>query len=144
MERSNLIMDAVYRAKEHNQYIEMDDFMKEVVYGYSESKERNISSPLTPIRYVSASSVDRMGEERNGKCDMPQMPKTPRSNNNCQLPTTYRSGGLQLSSDKISEKSIVKTKINRKEREQAIPPTTYRGRGILACGLDERIAFIRL
>ena len=58
-ERKNLIMDAVYQANEYNQYIEMDDFMKEIIYGYPKSKEGNISDALSPIRYVSASSVDR-------------------------------------------------------------------------------------
>lgn len=51
-ERSNLVLDAVYRAKEYGKLIEMDDFMKEVLYGYP-SRERNIAWDITPIHYVS-------------------------------------------------------------------------------------------
>lgn len=63
-DRSNLILDAVYRAKECGYCIEMDDFMKETVYGYS-SKERNII--LSPINYVSRTSAEGICE--NGKND---------------------------------------------------------------------------
>lgn len=55
-DKSNLVMDAIYRAKEFGQLIEMDDFMKEVVYGYS-SGEKNITYNITPIHYVSESST---------------------------------------------------------------------------------------
>lgn len=36
-EKRNLIMDAIYHANEFGHLIEMDDFMKEVIYGYSKS-----------------------------------------------------------------------------------------------------------
>ena len=51
-DRSDLVMDAIYRAKEFGQLIEMDDCMKEIIYGYS-NEERNISWDIIPIRYVS-------------------------------------------------------------------------------------------
>lgn len=51
LDKSNLVMDAIYRAKEYGQLIEMDDFMKEVVYGYP-SDEKNITCRITPIKYV--------------------------------------------------------------------------------------------
>lgn len=52
LDRSNLVMDAIYRAREYGQLIEMDDFMKEVVYGYS-GDERNITTEIKPIHYIS-------------------------------------------------------------------------------------------
>ncbi len=57
MEQSYLIMDAVYRAKEYGQLIEMDDFMKEVVYGYPADEKRIIGN-ITPIHYVSEAGKD--------------------------------------------------------------------------------------
>lgn len=63
-ERSHLIMDAVYRAQEAGHYIEMNDFMKEVVYGYAEG-ERNITNGLEPITYVRISSVEGAEAERS-------------------------------------------------------------------------------
>jgi hypothetical protein len=36
---SNLIQDAVFRAKETGNLIEMDDFMKEAVYGYTDGEK---------------------------------------------------------------------------------------------------------
>ncbi len=54
-DKSNLVMDTIYRAKEYGHLIEMDDFMKEVVYGYT-SGEKNISYNITPINYVSEAS----------------------------------------------------------------------------------------
>jgi hypothetical protein len=54
-DKSNLVMDAVYRAKEFGHLIEMDDFMKEVMYGYSNG-EKNIVYGITPINYVSEAS----------------------------------------------------------------------------------------
>lgn len=74
-DKSNLVMDAIYRAKESGHLIEMDDFMKEVVYGYSKG-ERNISYNITPIRYVSESSEDRTTRKRLCKSNMSKMSRT--------------------------------------------------------------------
>lgn len=41
-----------YRAQEYEHYIEMDDFMKEVVYGYT-NNEKNISHSYSQIKFVS-------------------------------------------------------------------------------------------
>ena len=54
-EKCDLVMDAVYRANENGQYIEMDGFMKGVLYGYNDDSEKNIA----PIKYVSKESVER-------------------------------------------------------------------------------------
>ena len=45
-EKISLIMDAIYRAKEYGQYIEMDDYMKGVLYGdlYGNKKKTTIYS----------------------------------------------------------------------------------------------------
>jgi hypothetical protein len=51
-EKADLIMDAVYRAEEFNHYIEMDKFMKEVLYGYTDG-EKNITYDIGRINYVS-------------------------------------------------------------------------------------------
>ena len=62
-DKSNLVMDAIYRAKEFGHLIEMDDFMKEVVYGYSNG-EKNITHNITPINYVSEASQIGTTEKR--------------------------------------------------------------------------------
>ena len=62
-DKSNLIMDAIYRAKEFGHLIKMDDFMKEVLYGYSNG-EKNITHSITPISYVSETSTTRASEKR--------------------------------------------------------------------------------
>ncbi len=54
-EKCDIVMDAVYRANENGQYIEMDGFMKGVLYGYNDDSEKNIA----PIKYVSKESVER-------------------------------------------------------------------------------------
>ncbi len=59
-------MDAIYRAKEFGHLIEMDDFMKVVVYGYS-NKEKNISYNITTINYVSETS--EVGTTEKRVCD---------------------------------------------------------------------------
>ena len=76
-DKSNLVMDAIYRAKEFGHLIEMDDFMKEVVYGYSNG-EKNISYNITPINYVSEASQARTTERRIREHDMPKMSRTSR------------------------------------------------------------------
>lgn len=62
-DKSNLVLDAVYRAKEYGHLIEMDDFMKEAVYGYA-GGEKNIAQVLAPINYVSEAGSDRANEGR--------------------------------------------------------------------------------
>lgn len=76
-DKSNLVMDAIYRAKEYGHLIEMDNFMKEVVYGYSNG-EKNISYNITPINYVSeASQIGKTGT-RTCNSSMSQMSRTSR------------------------------------------------------------------
>lgn len=57
-DRSNLVMDAIYRAEEYNHRIELDAFMKEVLYGYSDD-EKNITPAFPRIVYVSEESAQR-------------------------------------------------------------------------------------
>ena len=70
-------MDAIYRAKEFGHLIEMDDFMKEVLYGYSNG-EKNISYNISPINYVSEKSQTGTTKKRICERDMSQMSKTSR------------------------------------------------------------------
>lgn len=58
MDKQNLVLDAVYRAKEFGQLIEMNDFMKEAVFGYS-SNERKITRDIEQPKYVSEESQER-------------------------------------------------------------------------------------
>ena len=83
MERANLIQDAVFRAREYGQLIVMDDFMKEVVYGYSEQSnpEKNIIGNLTPIHYVSEASQEGVQQERVCDSCVSKMPKAPKRHN---------------------------------------------------------------
>ncbi|MDD6401792.1 MAG: hypothetical protein PUG10_09335 [Lachnospiraceae bacterium] len=76
-DKSNLVMDAIYRAKEFGYLIEMDDFMKEVVYGYSNG-EKNISYNITPISYVSEASEVGATEKRICDSSMSKMSRTSR------------------------------------------------------------------
>lgn len=80
-DRSNLVQDAIYRAKEYGHLIEMDDFMKEVVYGYVKG-EKNICEDVGRIIYVSESS--QIGVPQNGasECEMPDMPHPSRNHHN--------------------------------------------------------------
>ena len=75
-DKSNLVMDAIYRAKEFGHLIEMDGFMKEVLYGYSD-EEKNISYDITPINYVSEASQTGDAEKWMYYGDLPEMPQTP-------------------------------------------------------------------
>lgn len=58
MDKRDLVLDAVYRAKEFGQLIEMNDFMKEAVYGYS-SNERKFARDIEQPKYVSEESQER-------------------------------------------------------------------------------------
>ena len=72
IDKSNLVLDAIYRAKEFGHLIEMDDFMKEVLYGYSNG-EKNISYNITPIHYVSEAGTFRAVPARTCGSDVPEM-----------------------------------------------------------------------
>ena len=63
MDKRDLVLDAVYRAKEFGQLIEMNDFMKEAVYGSSNS-ERKITRDIKQPKYVSEESQER--DQANG------------------------------------------------------------------------------
>lgn len=76
-DKSNLVMDAIYRAKEFGHLIEMDDFMKEVIYGYSNG-EKNISYNITPINYVSETGEVGAPEKRICDSHMSKMSRTSR------------------------------------------------------------------
>lgn len=76
-DKSNLVMDAIYRAKEFGHLIEMDDFMKEVLYGYSNG-EKNISYNISPINYVSETSQTGTTEKRICERNMSKMSRTSR------------------------------------------------------------------
>lgn len=76
-DKSNLVMDAIYRAKEFGHLIEMDDFMKEVIYGYS-NREKNISRSITPINYVSETSEVGTTEKRICDSSMSKMSRSSR------------------------------------------------------------------
>lgn len=74
-DKSNLVMDAIYRAKEYGHLIEMDDFMKEVIYGYS-TGEKNITYDITPINYVSETSPRRTTGNRSYNGNVSPLSKT--------------------------------------------------------------------
>ena len=67
VDRKDLVMDAVFRAKEFGQLIEMDDFMKEVVYGYS-SDERQFTRKYVPPTYVSETSQEGVTDDGQDEC----------------------------------------------------------------------------
>lgn len=67
VDRKDLVMDAVFRAKEFGQLIEMDDFMKEVVYGYG-SNERKITRKYVQPTYVSEESQKGTSSDRRDEC----------------------------------------------------------------------------
>lgn len=79
-EKSHLVMDAIYRAQEEGQWIETDDFMKGVLYGYS-GEDKNITPVITPIKYVSEASAKRAEYDRGDKNGMPKVPRKTRNLN---------------------------------------------------------------
>lgn len=81
-DKADLIMDAIYRAQEYGQLIEMDDFMKEVLYGYK-SDEKNISTDIGRITYVSKESAERIHKNGSSNYDLPEMWNTP-SDQDCR------------------------------------------------------------
>jgi hypothetical protein len=72
-DKSNLVMDAIYRAKEYGHLIEMDGFMKEAVYGYSDG-EKNITYDNGRINYVSETSTIGTAEVRTCYSDLSEVP----------------------------------------------------------------------
>lgn len=79
-ERRDLILDAFYRAQEAAQVIEMDSFMKEIVYGYKfPDDEKHITMPIPRIVYVSKESLEgvlgqQQGQQQNNS-DLSQVRK---------------------------------------------------------------------
>ena len=71
-DKSNLVMDAIYRAKEYGHLIEMDDFMKEAVYGYTD-EEKNIAYDVRRINYVSKESTKGNEAGRDNNSEMPEV-----------------------------------------------------------------------
>ena len=71
-ERADLVSEALRRAEDEGQYIELDDFMKETLYGYS-NKERNISWDITEIHYVSRQNGNRDDTEWGDIDDVSKM-----------------------------------------------------------------------
>lgn len=61
IEQCDLIKDAFCRAEEFGHMIELDNFMKEAIYGYSPDNKRVIGN-ITPIHYVSQTSQTRTKE----------------------------------------------------------------------------------
>ncbi len=57
IDKQNLILDAVYRAKEYGQYIQMDDYMKEVLYG--KYTDKPIIPRIEPIVFVKQENIDK-------------------------------------------------------------------------------------
>lgn len=77
-DRAYLVMDAIKRAEEAGQYIQLDEFMKEVLFGDYERNERDIVPKLTPIQYVSIASQTRADVKRYGLNKVPKMPSSSR------------------------------------------------------------------
>ena len=76
-DKSNLVQDAIFRAKEFGHLIEMDDFMKEVVYGYSRT-EKNITRSISPINYVREKGYVGIEAVPDYECKMSKMWRTTR------------------------------------------------------------------
>ena len=72
MDKSYLVMDAIYRAQEAGTNIKTDDFMKEVLYGYSENEKH-----FQPIVYVSKESQKRNDSNWGSASNMSKMQGTP-------------------------------------------------------------------
>ena len=74
MDRYHLVQDAVKRAEEYGQWIETDEFMRGVLYGYSENREeRNITPGIGPIRFVSAKCKNGDVGNRGSQNNLPKM-----------------------------------------------------------------------
>lgn len=71
-DKADLVMDAIYRAEEYNHYIEMDDFMKEVLYGYKD-EEKNITYDIGRINYVSRESQKGVKDDGYNNSNMSEV-----------------------------------------------------------------------
>ena len=72
MEKSFLIQDAVKRAQEFGQQIEMDDYMRGVLYGCTET-DKNIVPQLREIIFVSEESNERILQSGEARITMSQL-----------------------------------------------------------------------
>lgn len=83
IDRVQLIQDAAVRAQEFGVYLENDDFMKEVLYGYSNGDKGIVplSLPIQGIKYISMESADREDRERYGVYYLPEMRSVSDSHN---------------------------------------------------------------
>ncbi len=77
-ERKDLVMEAAYRAHEFGQMLELEDEVKELVYGYS-NEEKNITRTIPRINYVVEPSNDRVEGDRGDKNIVSKMSKTPKT-----------------------------------------------------------------
>ena len=66
-ERKDLVMDARYRAWEYGQVLEMDDYMKEAVYGKYTDNEKPIIPRITPLVYIPLHQLPEMRKQNPGK-----------------------------------------------------------------------------
>ena len=82
MDRYHLVQDAVKRAEEYGQWIKTDDFMKEVLYGYSSDGERGIATRPPVIQYIRATSENGNDRNRRSKSNLPKVSNKTRGNNN--------------------------------------------------------------
>lgn len=73
-DRCNLVQDASYRAKESGNLLIMDDFMKEVTYGYSDG-EKGISKEITQLFFISEASQRGAGKVRRNKSNLSEVRK---------------------------------------------------------------------
>lgn len=79
IDKRDLVLDAVYRAKEYGQLIEMNDFMKETLYGYN-SDERKFTREFKYPRYVSEKGEERTENNAFHNSGMSAMQKNTRNN----------------------------------------------------------------
>jgi hypothetical protein len=80
IDRRDLVLDAVFRAKEYGQLIPMDEFMKEALYGYTKN-ERSIATEFREPKYVSEKSQEGHISDRGNGGAMPKMPHRPNRRN---------------------------------------------------------------
>ena len=79
MDRSYLIQDAIKRAEEFGQWIELDDFMKEVLYYGRTEPEKHIIGRSSIIKYVRATSQNGNVGKRQSNSNLSEMSKSSKS-----------------------------------------------------------------
>lgn len=83
IDRYHLVQDAAKRAEEFGQLIENDEFMRGVLYGYSENKEeRNFAPRIGPIRFISSRCKNGDAGNRRSEDNMPEMQDKGKGNDN--------------------------------------------------------------